>query len=292
MRRDRIDLMGGTLLVAFSGLMGLNQVMIKLVNAGMPAVLQAGLRSAAAILPVLIFAIIARRRLSLTDGSFFPGLLSGVFFAIEFYLLFHALNLTSVSRASIFFYSMPVWVALVAHFMIPQERLTPRRVLGMVLAMAGIVLALSQNAAPASDRALIGDLMCLLASLSWAAIALIARLTPFSRASPEMQLLYQLTVSAPLLIGFAVIAGATTLAMTPGLWGIFSVQVILVVCVGFLTWFWVLSVYPASDMTAFAFLAPVFGVLLGWLFLDEPVSPSIIGALVLVAIGIVLVARR
>ncbi len=81
-RKDRIDAFGAAVLLSFSLLMGLNQVMIKLVNAGLQPVFQAGLRSAFAFLPVLAFALLARRRLSLTDGSFWPGVLSGTFFAV------------------------------------------------------------------------------------------------------------------------------------------------------------------------------------------------------------------
>jgi len=59
-RKDRIDALGGAVLLGFSLLVGLNQVLIKLVNAGMSPVFQAGLRSACAFLPVLAFAILMR----------------------------------------------------------------------------------------------------------------------------------------------------------------------------------------------------------------------------------------
>ena len=110
-RKDRIDALGGAILLSFSLLMGLNQVMIKLVNAGMQPVFQAGLRSACAVLPVLAFALLTRKRLSLTDGSFWPGMLAGIFFAVEFLLLFQAIEYTSVARVSVFFYTMPFWVS-------------------------------------------------------------------------------------------------------------------------------------------------------------------------------------
>jgi len=126
----------------------------------------------------------------------------------------------------------------------------------------------------------------------WAAIALTARTTKMSKASPEMQLIYQLAVSAPIMIGIAIYTGDTFRVMTYDLFGIFLFQSLVVVGVGFLTWFWVLSIYPASNMASFGFLAPVFGVLAGWQILGEKVSVAIVGALVLVAIGIVLVNRK
>ena len=41
-----------------------------------------------------------------------------------FLFLFLALDLTAVSRASVIFYSMPVWFAIMAHFGLPSERIT------------------------------------------------------------------------------------------------------------------------------------------------------------------------
>ena len=291
-RKDRIDALGGVVLVTFSLLMGLNQVMIKLVNAGMSPVFQAGLRSACAVLPVLAFAVLTRKRLSLTDGSFWPGVLCGCFFSAEFVLLFQSVEFTSVARVSVFFYTMPFWVALGAHFFIAGEQLTRVRVVGLVLAFLGVAMALLRNDSPATERALFGDFLSLLGAMFWAGIVFLARLTKFSRASSEMQILYQLAVSAVLLLAVAPLFGPVLREMTLSLAGIFAFQVLAVVCVGFLAWFWVLKRYPASDMASFSFLAPLFGVTFSWLILREEISWVIIAALGLVAVGIYLVNRK
>lgn len=291
-RKDRIDLFGGTILVVFSVLLGLNQALIKIVNTGFQPVFQAGLRSACAFVPVLLFAVLTRKRLSLTDGSFWPGLLCGGFFAAEFLLLFLALDYTTVARASVFMYSMPFWVAIGAHVLIPGEQLTPVRLIGLALAMVGIVWALLDDAAPATPNAIWGDLASLVAAMFWAGIALMVRTTRLSRATPVMQLLYQLCVSGIVLIAIAPIFGDLIREPTPLVFGIFAFQVLVIISIGFTVWLWVLSVYPASDMASFGFLAPLFGVLFGWLLLDEPITSAIVGGLALVSVGIVLINRR
>ena len=291
-RKDRIDAFGALVLVTFSFLMGINQVMVKLVNSGFSPVFQAGLRSACALLPVVLYAVLTRKRLSVTDGSLGPGIVCGLFFSLEFLLLFTAFEYTAVSRASVLFYTMPVWVALAAHFLFPGERLTPRRALGLVLAVAGVAWALLDKPSDLADGSLIGDLMCIAGSLCWAGIALVARLTKFSNAEPEMQLTYQLAVSGPVLLLAAPMFGDVIREVTPTIIGLFSFQVLAVVSFGMLTWFWVLRHYPASDMTSFSFLAPLFGVLGGWLILGEQITVSIIGALVLVGTGIALISWR
>ncbi len=291
-RKHRIDALGASFLLLFSLLMGLNQVCVKIVNDGLQPVFQAGLRSALAFFPVLAYSLITGKRLSISDGSLVPGLICGTFFASEFVLLFIALEYTTVSRASIFFYTMPFWVALAAHFFIPGERLTPIRVAGLVLAFAGVAMALSSNHNPASQYAFIGDLFCLVGAVFWAGIAMLARTTKLARSTPEMQLLYQLAVSAPIMLVLAPFYGELVREMTPMIAAIFAFQVMIVVAIGFLLWFWVLSIYPASDMASFGFLAPLFGVAFGWMILGEEISHTIILALVLVATGIYLVNRR
>ncbi|MFT5110812.1 MAG: drug/metabolite transporter (DMT)-like permease [Parasphingorhabdus sp.] len=291
-KKTHIDTFGATTLIVFSAVLGLNQVMVKMVNAGMHPVFQAGLRSLFAFGPVLLFAWLARKKLSVTDGSLLPGIAIGVLFAVEFLMLFIGLDLTSVARASIFMYTMPFWAAIGAHFLIPGERLTKNKLFGLSLAIFGVVIAFSDNATPVTNSSLLGDFLSLMAAICWTGILLLARTTKLSQSSPESQLLYQLGVSAVLLMPIALFMGDPFRVMTTELWAIFSIQVLLVVCVGFLTWFWILSIYPASSMASFSFLAPVFGVIFGWLILGEPISVNIVFALVLVSAGIMLVNRR
>ena len=291
-RKQRIDMVGGTVLVAFSALLGLNQVLVKFVNSGFQPTFQAGLRSACAFLPVLIYALLMRKKLSLSDGSFWPGIATGLLFSAEFIFLFQALDYTTVSRASILFYAMPFWVAVGAHFLIPGERLTKMRLAGLVLAIAGVSLALSDNAKPATELAWLGDLLCLAGGAFWACIALVSRTTKMSNASPEMNLLYQLAVSSIAMLAIAPFFGPLIREVTPVIIAIFTFQVFAVVCIGFLTWFWILSIYPASDMASFGFLAPLFGVFFGWLVFDEQITLRFAAALVLVCLGILLVNRK
>ena len=291
-KKSGIDALGASVLIAFSALLGLNQVMVKMVNAGMHPIFQAGLRSACAFVLVLLFAWLSRKKLGVSDGSLPAGLLCGLLFGLEFIMLFIALDYTSVARASVLFYTMPFWLAIGAHFFIDGERLTPIRIVGLGLAFLGVLMALSRNLHPETSRALLGDVLCLIASFVWAIIALLARTTKLSRSRPEMQLLYQLGVSGPLLLGLALVQGATFRDPTPLIWGMFVFQVVVVVSVGFLSWFWVLSIYPAADMAVYTFLAPVFGVFFGWVILNERIGWNIVVALVLIAAGIVMVNQR
>ena len=91
-----------------------------------------------AFLPVLLFALVMKKPLSIRDGSFCPGMLAGVIFSMEFMLMFISLDYIDVSRASVLFYTMPFWAALGAHYFIPGDRLTALRVIGLLLAIINV----------------------------------------------------------------------------------------------------------------------------------------------------------
>jgi drug/metabolite transporter (DMT)-like permease len=291
-RKDHIDSLGATSLILFSVLLGLNQALVKLVNVGFSPVFQAGLRSACAFFLVLIAAMLLRRKLSVTDGTLGAGIVAGLLFSFEFYLLFTALEYTTVSRVSMLFYTQPFWVALAAHFLIPGEQLHKSRIIGLLLAVGGVIVLLAKPGDQLGPDAMIGDLMCIAASIAWAGIALMPRLTPLGKCSPEMMLLYQLAISAIILVAIAPFFGDLVRELTPTIVAIFSFQVVVIVAFGFLLWFWALSVYPASDVTSFGLLAPAFGVFFGWLIFSEEITLVFMIALALISSGIVLINKK
>ena len=142
------------------------------------------------------------------------------------------------------------------------------------------------------QASLLGDLLALSGAFCWAGIAMLVRVTPLSRVPPEQQLLWQLIISAPLLVLAAPLFGDLLRDVQPiHLWGL-AFQIIAVASFGFLAWFWLLTIYPASSVASFSFLSPVFSVILGWMLLGEHVGWTIWVALALVAAGIFLINRK
>ncbi|MBY6114760.1 DMT family transporter [Mameliella alba] len=289
-RKDQMDLAGAVGMVVFASLLAFNQVAIKFTNAGFGPVFAAGVRSGLALLVLGLWLKFSGRRIGELRRTLWPGLMLGGLFSVEFIFLFSSLDMTSVSRASITFYAMPVWLAIVAHFTLPGERLSARRLLGLVLAMAGVAWALAdpQSRGGGDIR---GDLLALLASWAWAGIALTVRLTRVSELNAEGQLFWQLAVSAVVLCALAPLFGP--LMRDTDLLSLFGLGFgVFVASLGFLFWLRLMAIYPASDIASFSFLSPVMAVGFGWLVFDEPVGIGFIGALVLVAVGIVLINRR
>lgn len=289
--RTRIDAFAASTLVGLCVIWGLSQVAVKVTNLGLQPVFQAGLRSLLGTILVILWCRFRGISLTARDGTLTAGIVAGFLFGLEFILLYVALDYTSVSRGIVFLYIAPFVVAIGAHFLIPGERLTPIRVAGFVAAFAGIVLAFSDRLSVPSPDAWIGDLLCLIGAFAWGATTLVIKTSTLNQARPEKVLAYQLAVSAVMMLVLAPLFGPFIREFDGLVAAAFLYQVVVVVAASYLAWFWLLAHYPASQLSAFTFLSPLFAVIFGALLLSEPVTPWLVLALILVGFGIFLVNR-
>lgn len=285
-----LDGFGAAGMIGFAALLAFNQVVVKVTGGGFSPVFQVALRSAGAVIFLLIWFRIRSVPMSLPKGTLIWGVITGLVFAFEFVCLYFALDLTTIARASIIFYSMPVWLALVSHYVLPGEQLSPQKFVGLVLALAGVAVAIFDRSD--GNPNLTGDLLALIAAFGWAAIILLMRISPLQKVRAEMQLFLQIAVSAVVLLPIAPLFGELLRDVRPIHVSGMLFQVICVVGFGYLGWFWLMKVYRANTVASFSFLSPVLAVILGWLLLDEQIGAQIWGALVLVAAGIFLINRK
>ncbi len=292
MTNKSIDGIAALFLIIFSILLGLNQVLVKLVNEGMHPIFQVALRSTLAIFPILIYCYIRKKKIDFFDGSFLPGLIAGVLFAIEFILLFTALDYSTVTRVSLIFYTMPVWLTVAAHFLIKNDTLTLNKFIGLIIALIGLIFAIYQPVTNYNIQQFYGDLFSLLASFCWAIIAIMLKTTRLTRSSPETQLLYQLIVSGIILLPISLMLEDFIRDINNQIILIFSFQVIVIMCLGFIGWLWIMSKYSASSTSSFAFLTPISGVLFGWLMMDDVINEQIFISLFLTCLGIYIINKK
>ena len=288
--KDRIDATGAGWLVGFALLFAVNQVVIRWTNQGLQPVFYAGVRSLVAMVPVALWMVWRGIPLRIAPGTVGAGVLIGLAFSAEFLFLFLALDLTTVVHTSILFYAMPVWLALAGHFLLPGERMNAVKAAGLALAFAGVVWSIAQRGG-GGTASLVGDFCAVLGSMGWAATAFLARGSAMRRVRPEGQLMWMLAVSALVMLGLSPLFGPLIRDLVPLHLVALGVQAVVVVAGGYIGWLLILSLYPPASVASFSFLSPLFGVLLGWLLLGEPVQPGTFGALGLVVAGIMLMNR-
>jgi drug/metabolite transporter (DMT)-like permease len=220
-------------------------------------------------------------------------LLVGVVFTMEIVFLYSGLVLTTAARGTVLLYTAPFFIAIGSHWLL-RDRLTPVRMAGLVLAFVGVALALSdRGGGPGTTGDWRGDLLCLAAGASWGLLTVIIKATPLRTERAERALLGQLAVSAALLLGASTLIGEAGLfAPSARVWAGMAWQVIAVASVSYLGFFVMVQRHSPAQIAAFTFLTPLFGVAFATAVLGEPLTPSLVGAAILIAGGIWLVNRR
>jgi drug/metabolite transporter (DMT)-like permease len=271
---------------------GFNNVAIKLAIHDIPPLIQSASRSVIAALLVGAWTQARGIPLLQRDGTLGAGILAGVLFALEFLLIYRGLVWTTATRGVLFLYLAPFFVVIGSRWLIPGDHFHLSQWLGLLLSFVGIVIAFGLPTPAADSRQVFGDLMLVGGAAAWAATTLIIKASALNRISAEKTLLYQLVVSAPLLGLGAILFGEQMSAPPSALaLGAFAYQTIYVVSITFTIWFVLVVRYSAARLSAFTFLAPLFGVAAGHLVLGEPLTPAFAVAVALVAAGLLLVNR-
>ena len=289
--KTALDIRAVVILIVLCSSWGLNQVAIKVGLWGIPPAMQMGARSLIAAALVFGWCMFRGQKLFERDGSLWPGLAAGLLFGVEFLAIFWGLQYTTAARAVIFIYLTPFVVALGGHFLL-GERLGVRKVAGLCCAFAGLVLAFFDELSLPSREALFGDALCIFAALLWGSTTVLIKGSVLRTVSAEKTLLYQLAVSALFGLALAMLIGERIeLSLAVAVLPAFLYQAIWVAAITYVAWFALMRDYPASLLSSFTFLTPLFGVAFGAALLNEPLSPRLLAALVLVAVGIYLVNR-
>jgi drug/metabolite transporter (DMT)-like permease len=270
---------------------GFNQIAVKLVLPDIPAMLQATIRSAGALPVLLLIGQLRGAKIFRRDGTLVPGLVAGVMFGVEFVLIYQGLRFTSASRAVVFLYTAPFFVAL-GSYQVLGERLGLTQWGGLALSFAGVALAIGVPQADVDSKVLLGDLMIVGGGALWAATTLVAKGTRLCFAPPEKALGYQVATSIPIL-GCAALLSGETIAHRPTTLVIIlmAFQSVWVVGTTFTLWFGLVKTYSASKLSAFTFITPLFGVVASYFLLHDRLSLAFGGAALLVIAGLFLVNR-
>ena len=185
-------------------------------------------------------------------------------------------------------YTTPLWV-LPAAWLFLNESFTPRRILGLVIGMSGLVLILQPSAMDWSDRnVLIGHGFVLMGALLWA-ISIV-----YGRAHKWVTPLFALLPWQMLVGGLTQVVLAFALEGMPHFdW---SLEAILLVGFGSLFGngiaYWLMNIVsrdlPAAGVSMGLLGVPLIGLFCSSLFLGEVLGPELLIATVLIIVGIIL----
>ena len=292
-RKTHLDTLAISLLLACCLFWGFQQVLVKATLAEVAPAFQAAIRFAGATVLLWLWCAWRGVKLFSADGSLRAGLLAGALFAGEFACLYVGLQYTSASRLTVFLYTSPFWVAALLPIWVKSETLRPVQWVGLACAFAAVAFALREGFSAAGAPTWVGDVMALVAGMLWGLTTVVIRASSLARVSPEKLLFYQVAVSTVTLPLLSLALGERwSWSFSPFALTSLVLQTVVGAFASYLAWMWMLGRYPATKISVFVFLTPLFALLFGALWLKEAATPSLLAALVLVALGIVLVNRK
>lgn len=269
----------------------------------LPPVTVAGLRFAMAALFMAGWAASHGVRVWLRPSEMVRPLIGGVLLFAQIGLFTVGIHISNASHGSIFINTFVFWLVAIEHFILRSDRLTWRRMAGLILAAASVGLILITTAPASPDNsespALTGDLM-LLASALILAVKILYTKSSVRTLHPDQFVMWHAVFGTLLFAvwsltieGFnpAELLEIGDPAMQRALWGV-AYQGILVAGLCFAIQARLLRKHSASRISVFSFATPLFGILFAVLLRGDPVSPWLYVAGIAVAAGIYLVNSR
>ena len=196
---------------------------------------------------------------------------------------------TTSGRATVFFYTQPIFLAFLAPFFLPGDRLTARKLYGLGLALCGLIALFFAKLGGGASSTLVGDVVVLSGALM-SAFSSIATKRTAGRIHPVALICWQSWVSWPML-------ALLSWGFESGRPFVFSGRVIAAIlylgllsaAFGFVAFAWLIQRNTATRVTALTFLTPVFGVAYSWFLLNERLTPVQLLGVLGVCLGVYIV---
>jgi len=196
--------------------------------------------------------------------------------------------------ASILNATTPIWGVLVAHFLTHDERMTPRKIAGVLLGFGGVATMIGPSLLSSLGTSALAQLACVTASLSYALAAVWARRFRRQGISPLSVTTGQLTAGAVMMLPLSILVDKPWLHAFPPLtaWGAIAALALFCTAFGYVLYFRLIATSGATNALLVTLLVPPVAILLGALFLNETLAPQDFLGLALIALGLAAIDGR
>lgn len=269
-------------------LFGANAVAVKYAMTGIGVFTSGGIRFGVAATAIGIWALVSGKKIAVPPKHILPMVLLSVIFTCQLSLFYLGLSRSNASRGTLLVNLQPFFVLFLAHFFVPGDRITLRKLVGICLGFSGVGFVFWESRGLAgADRS--GDLILMGATFLWAINAVYVKRIN-KNYSPFQLVFYPMLLASP----YGIFAGSfwdgepVRLLNTP-IVAAMAYQSLVTAAFGFVAWNGLLKKYGTVAMHSFLFIMPISGVFLGGLLLGEPITPKLIVSLFLIVTGILVV---
>lgn len=282
------------LLVLLAALWGPSFLFIKIAVAEISPMLLAGLRIGLAAVFLNVFLLLRSNYLS-TDKTFWKHVAISGFFAqgLPFILINWGEQHIGSGLASILNGLTPLSTVLLAHLAIDSERLSLQKLTGIIFGFFGLIVLSYTSLSDGFDSSILGILAVTMGAMSYGAGIVYARLY-LKGTKPMHAPAGQLLSTAIYILPLGLLLDSTTTLTSLSNEAITSVLILAFfgTTVAFVVYFNLLERTSASFVSLVTYLMPIFGIILGVVFLNEVVSLSTFAGLLLIFMGVVISDNR
>jgi drug/metabolite transporter (DMT)-like permease len=273
---------------------GSTWLFIKLGLEDLPPFTFAGIRFLIAVSILFVIIIIRRLPFPRERRHWLLLVISGVLaFCVNYGLVFWGEQYISSGLAALLQATIPAFGLVIAHFYLPSERLTPARVLGVVLGVVGVAVVFSNQLDVAGLQALAGCAALVVSAVGAAYSNVLVKtygkdLDPAILAGGQMFF----GVIPLLLIGISFEGNPLKLHWTPMAVAALLYLAIVGSVVAFLLYYWLVQHMDVTNTMLIALITPVAAVVLGMIVLNEELHwRTLLGGLMIIS-GIAIIVTR
>ncbi|RPF55843.1 DMT family transporter [Aquisalibacillus elongatus] len=208
--------------------------------------------------------------------------------ALMFLLVMYGLKFVEAGKSSVLLYSMPIWSTILAVLFL-NEKVTKPKVIGLALGLMGLLTILgwdiwfNQN-----PGVILGEALIIISAIGWGASNVYYR-KHLSQLNQMQTSAYQMGFGTLgiMLVTF-IMEGGQPIEFTPYSIYLVIFTGVLASAFCFTVWFYILNLIDMVTATISTLLVPVFGLLLGWILIEETITWSIFIGSTLILIGIII----
>jgi len=196
--------------------------------------------------------------------------------------------------ASILNATTPIWGVVVAHFLTHDERMTRRKVAGVLLGFGGVAIMIGPSLLSNIGTDGMAQLACVVAALSYALAAVWARRFKRMGLSPMSVTTGQLTAGAAMMLPLALFVDKPWTQPMPPIeaWGAIAALALMCTAFGYVLYFRLIETSGATNALLVTLLVPPVAIVLGALLLGETLAPQDFIGLGLIALGLAAIDGR
>jgi drug/metabolite transporter (DMT)-like permease len=212
--------------------------------------------------------------------------------AIPFSLIFWGQTQITGGLAAILNATTPLFTAVLAHALTRDEKLTPGRLAGVVLGLAGVAVMIGVDALAGLGSFILAQVAVIGAAVSYSFAGIYGR--RFKGTPPVVTAAGQVTCSSALMLPLVIVVEQPW-TLAPPSWATWSAVVglaLLSTALAYIIFFRILAVAGATNLLLVTLLIPVSAILLGALFLGEQVELQEIAGMALIAAGLAFIDGR